>query len=159
MATETAPDEGQGPCSGRSRFEDRAGFAQQCARRQCCASHEAATCAPAQVKSGPETHAVDVSRSRGRTEARLEIGIWIGRVLQASVCVKLCVACAVRSVRRACKVASPMRYAYPGLREKSRGFGVRVTSSGIPRHGLRASRAHVLVWGTPRNARLACDAQ
>ncbi len=73
--------------------------------------------------------------------------------------VKLRVACAARSVRRACEAASPMRYAYPGLREKSRGFGVRVTSLGIPWRGLRTSRAHVLAWGTPRNARLAWDAQ
>ena len=75
------------------------------------------------------------------------------------MCVKLRVACTVRSVRRAREAVSPMRYACPGLREKSRGFVVRVMSSGIPRCGLRASRAHVLAWGTPRNARLAWDAQ
>ncbi len=60
-ATETATDEGQRPSSGRSYFGDRAGFAQQRARGPCCASHEAATCAPAQVRSGPETPAVDVA--------------------------------------------------------------------------------------------------
>jgi len=75
------------------------------------------------------------------------------------VYVKLRVACVTHSVRRACEAVSPMRYACPGLHEKSRGFGVRVTSSGIPRHGLRTGRAHVLAWGTPRNARLAWDAQ
>ena len=73
MATKTAPDEGHRPCSDRSCFEDRAGLAQQHARGPCRASHEAATGAPARVKSGPETHAVDVSRSRGRTEVRLDI--------------------------------------------------------------------------------------
>ena len=73
--------------------------------------------------------------------------------------VKLHVACAVRSVRREREAASPMRYAGPGLRERSRGFGVRVTSSGIPQRGLRTDRAHVLAWATPRNARLAWDAQ
>ena len=36
-----------------------------------------------------------------RTEARLDKGIRTGRVLQAGVCVKLYVACAVCSVRRA----------------------------------------------------------
>ena len=108
----------------------------------------------ARVKSGPETPAVDTSRPRGRTEVRLEI-VNLDRTGSPSerVCKAPC------SVRRACEAASPMRYACPGLREKSRGFRVRVTSSGIPRHGLRASRAHVLTWGTPRNVRLACDAQ
>jgi len=42
------------------------------ARDSCRASHEAATCAPARVRSGPETPTVDVSRSRGRTEVRLD---------------------------------------------------------------------------------------
>ena len=73
MATKTAPDKRQGPCSGRSYFENHVGFAQQRARGPCCASHEAATGAPTRVKSGPETPAVDTSRPRGRTEARLEI--------------------------------------------------------------------------------------
>ena len=91
MATERAPDEEQGPCSGRSCFEDRAGLAQQRVRGPCRASHEAAACAPAQVKSGPETHAVDVSRSHGRTEARLEMnldrtGSPGERVCKASMC-------------------------------------------------------------------------
>ena len=45
------------------------------------------------------------------------------------MCVKLHVACAVRSVRRAHEA----------------GFG--------------RARAHVLMWGTPRNAGLALDAQ
>ena len=61
MATETAPDEGQRPSSGRSCFGDRAGFAQQRARGSCRALHEAATCASARVKSGPQTPAVDVA--------------------------------------------------------------------------------------------------
>ena len=68
----TGPEEGQGPSSGRSYFEHRAGFAQQRARGPCCATHKAATCAAEQVKPGPETPAVDASRSRGRTEARLD---------------------------------------------------------------------------------------
>ena len=55
MSMETAPDEGQRPRSGRSCFGDRAGFTQQRARGPCCALHEAAACAPARVKSGPET--------------------------------------------------------------------------------------------------------
>jgi len=75
------------------------------------------------------------------------------------VYVRLRVACVARSVRRVCEAVSPIRYACPGLREKLCGYGVRVTSSGIPRRGLRTSRAHVLAWGTPRNARLAWDAQ
>ena len=61
MATTTAPDEGQGPRSGRSCFGDRAGFAQQRARGSCRASHEASACTPARVKSGPETPALDVA--------------------------------------------------------------------------------------------------
>ena len=61
MATETAPDEGQRPSSGRSHFGDRAGFAQQRAQGSCRASHEATTCTPARVRSGPETPAVDVA--------------------------------------------------------------------------------------------------
>ena len=72
MATEMATDERQGPSSGRGCIGDRAGLAQQRARGSGRAAHEAATCTPAGVKPGPETPAVDVSRSRGRTEARLE---------------------------------------------------------------------------------------
>ena len=35
----------------------------------------------------------------------------------------------------------------------------RAFCSQSARSRLRTGRAHVLVWGTPRNARLACDAQ
>jgi len=96
----TATD-GQGTSSGRSYFGDRAGFARRRARGSGRAAHKTATCSLAGVKPGPETPAVDVSRSRGRTKCRL--GRWIqnGWVLQAGVCVKLDVACAVCSVRRA----------------------------------------------------------
>ena len=73
MATRTVPDKRQGPCSGRSCFGDRAGFAQQHARGLCRALHKAATCAPTRVKSSPETPAVDTSRPRRRTEVRLEM--------------------------------------------------------------------------------------
>ena len=47
LVMETAPDKRQRLSSGRSCFEDRAGFARQRARGSCRASHEAATCAPA----------------------------------------------------------------------------------------------------------------
>ena len=60
METMTAT-EGQGPSSGRSYFEHRAGSARQRARGSGCATHEAATCAPAGVKPSPETYAVDVA--------------------------------------------------------------------------------------------------
>jgi len=73
MATKTAPDKRQGPCSGRSYFGHRAGFAQQRARGPCRASDEAATCVPTRVKSGPEKPVVDTNRPRRWTEVRLEI--------------------------------------------------------------------------------------
>ena len=60
METTTAT-EGQRPSSGRSCVGNRAGFARRRARGSCRASHEAATCAAAQVKPGPETPAVDVA--------------------------------------------------------------------------------------------------
>ena len=60
-ATTTASDKGQGPSGGRSYFGDRAGFARQPARGSGRAAHEAAACAAAQVKPGPETYAVDVA--------------------------------------------------------------------------------------------------
>ena len=97
----TASDNGQRPSSGRSCNGNRAGLAQQQARGSGRAAHETATCSPAGVKPGPGTPAVDVSLSRGRTKGRL--GRWIrnGWVLQAGACVKLDVACAGCSVRRA----------------------------------------------------------
>ena len=100
METTTATD-GQGLSSGRSCNGNRAGLARRRARGSGRAAHETATCSLAGVKPSPETPAVDVSRSRGRTKARL--GRWIrnGWVLRAGACVKLYVACAVCSVRRA----------------------------------------------------------
>ena len=74
METTTATFEGQGPSSGRSYFGDRAGFARRRARGSGRAAHEAAACVAARVKPGPETPAVDVSLSRGRTKARLGHG-------------------------------------------------------------------------------------
>ena len=61
METTTATFEGQGPSSGRSRIGDRAGFARRRAIGSCRAAHEAATCALAGVKPGPETPAVNVA--------------------------------------------------------------------------------------------------
>ena len=66
--------EGQRPSSGRSYFGNRAGLAQRRARGLGRAAHETATCSLAGVKPGPETPAVDVSRSRGRTKGRLDNG-------------------------------------------------------------------------------------
>ena len=60
-ATETMATDGQGPGSGRSYFEHRAGFVRRRARGSGRASHEAAVCSPARVKPGPETHAVNVA--------------------------------------------------------------------------------------------------
>ena len=74
MTTATATFEGQGPSCGRSCNGDRAGLARRRARGSGRAAHEAAPCSPAGVKPGPETPAVDVSRSRGRTKARLVDG-------------------------------------------------------------------------------------
>ena len=88
-ATETTATGGQKPSSGRSCNGDRAGFAQQRARDSGRATHETPTCSPAGVRPGPETPAVDVSLSRGRTKARLGRWIWTGWVLHASVFVKL----------------------------------------------------------------------
>ena len=61
METKTATFEGQRPSSGRSYFGDHAGFARRRARGSCRAAHEAATCALAGVKPGPETPAVNVA--------------------------------------------------------------------------------------------------
>ena len=74
METTTATDKGQRPGSGRSYFGNRAGFARRRARGSGRAAHETATCSLAGVKPGPETPAVDVSLSRGRTKARLGHG-------------------------------------------------------------------------------------
>ena len=59
-ATEMAT-EGQRPSSGRSYFENRAGFARRRARGSGRASHETTTCMFARVKPGPETYAVNVA--------------------------------------------------------------------------------------------------
>ena len=99
METTTATD-GQGPSSGRSCKGDRAGLAQQRERGSDRAWHETPTCSFAGVKPGPETPAVDVRLSRGRTKARLGRRIRNGWVLYADGCVKLYVACAVCSVCR-----------------------------------------------------------
>ena len=96
MVTKTAPDKGQGPCSGRSCFGNSAGFARQRTRGVCCASHKAATCAPTRVKSGPETPAVDTSRCRGRREVRLEI---VNLDRTGSPCERVCKAlCGLRCI-------------------------------------------------------------
>ena len=73
-ATETTATEEQRPSSGRSCIGNCAGFARRRARGPCRAAHETATCSLAGVKPGPETPAVDVSRSRGRTKGRLDNG-------------------------------------------------------------------------------------
>ena len=82
----TTATEGQRPSSGCSCIGHRAGFARRRARGSGHAAHETATCSLAGVKPGPETPAVDVSRSRGRTKGRL--GRWIrnGWVLRAGAC-------------------------------------------------------------------------
>ena len=74
METMTVTFEEQGPSSGRSYFGNRAGLAQQRARGSDRAWHETPTCLFAGVKPSPETPAVDVSLSRGRTKARLGHG-------------------------------------------------------------------------------------
>ncbi len=128
MATETAPDEGQGPSSGRSCFGDRAGFAQQRARGSCRASHEAATCASARVKSGPETPRwIQADPADGQ-----KLG-WITNLERMG-----------SPGGRVCKAPCGLRRAFCSQSARSR---------------LRTGRAHVLAWGTPRNARLAWDAQ
>jgi len=70
METTTATD-GQEPSSGCSCNGDRAGFTRRRARDSDSAWHETPTCSAAGVKPGPETPAVDVSLSRGRTKVRL----------------------------------------------------------------------------------------
>ena len=100
-AMETATVKGQRPSSGCSWFGNRAGFARRRARGSGRAWHETPTCSLAGVKPGPETPAVDVSLSRGRTKARLVKWIRNRWVRQADGCVKLYVACAMCSVRRA----------------------------------------------------------
>ena len=129
MSTKTASDEGQRPSSGRSCFGDHAGFAQQRARGPCRASREAATCAPTQVKFGPETSVVDTSRPRRRKEVRLGM-VNLDRMGSPG--------------EHVCKAPCGLRRAF---------------CSQSARSWLRTSRARVLAWGTPRNARLAWDAQ
>ena len=87
-ATKTATD-GQRPSSGRSYFEHHAGFARQRARGSSRAAHEAAMCAAAQVKPGPETPAVDVAYPADGQKLGWDRRIWTGWVLHASVFVKL----------------------------------------------------------------------
>ena len=86
--TTTATVKERRPSSGRSCIGNRAGFARRRARGSDRAWHETATCSFAGVRPGPETPAVDVSLSRGRTKARLVKRIWNGWVLQADGCVK-----------------------------------------------------------------------
>ena len=101
METTTVTVKGQRPSSGCSCIGDRAGFTRRRARDSRLGWHETPTCSAAGVKPGPETPAVDVSLSRGRTKARLGQWIRTGWVLQAGACVTPYVACAVCSVRRA----------------------------------------------------------
>ena len=74
MEMTTATVEGQGPSSGRSCNGNRSGLAQQRSCGSDRAWHETTTCSLAGVKPSPETPAVDVSLSRGRTKARLVDG-------------------------------------------------------------------------------------
>ena len=128
METTTATDEGQGSSSGRSCIGDRAGFARRRARGSCRAAHEAATCAPAGVKPGPETYAANVADPAD--------GQKLGWIMDSE------------------------RMGSPGGRvcETLRGLR-RVFCSQSALRRLWTGRAHVLAWGTPRNARFAFNAQ
>ena len=84
----TSATEGQRLSSGRSCIENRAGFARQRARGSGRAAHEAAMCAAARVKPGPETYAVNVAHPADGQKLGWT-WIWTGWVLHASVFVKL----------------------------------------------------------------------
>jgi len=127
MEMTTATD-GQRPGSGCSCFGDRAGFAWQRARGSGCAAHEAAACTSVRVKPGPETPAVDVSRSRDGQKVR-----WI---------------------MNSDRMGSPGGHVCEALC----GLHSVFCSQSAQRRSL-TGRAHVLAWGTPRNARFALDAQ
>ena len=61
METETATMARQKPGSGGSCIGDRPGSTRQRAGGPCRATDETPTCSAARVRSGPETHAVDVA--------------------------------------------------------------------------------------------------